>query len=154
MKNLEEFLIHIITAGLCFFVPIQGLMLAVGAFIMFDTVTGIWKSFRKGGLKSVTSRKLGQIVPKMILYQLAVITFFVVDDAIVNGIVKNWFSVDYLLTKLTALVLVSIEAKSIDENWKAIHKVGLFSSLKNLLFNIRDLKKTADEIVKPNKENE
>lgn len=147
MKTLEDILIHITTAVLCFFIPIQGLMLAVGSFILFDTITGIWRSFRVGGLDSITSKKLGQIVPKMILYQLAIITFFIVDDTIVNEIVKNWFSVDHLLTKITALVLVSIEAKSIDENWKDIHKVGLFTSLKRLLFNIRDIKKSTEEIL-------
>jgi len=151
MKTLEEFLMHVLTAIICFLVPIHGLMLAVGSFIVFDTITGIWKSFRKGGASSITSGKLGQIVPKMILYQLAVITFFMVDKAIVNDIIKNWFSIDFLLTKLTALVLISIEAKSIDENWKDIHKVGLFSSLKKLLFNVREIKKSADEIINDKK---
>jgi hypothetical protein len=82
----------------------------------------------------------------MFLYQLTVILFFLIDWFILNSIVKTIFSVDLLLTKIMALVLVSVEVVSINENYKAVRGVDLWASLKNLISRAKEIKKDSDEI--------
>jgi hypothetical protein len=124
--------------------PVYGMLLAVGCAILFDTITGVWKSRKQG--KPITSRGLSQIISKMFLYQLTVILFFLIDWFILNSIVKTIFSVDLLLTKIMALVLVSVEVVSINENYKAVRGVDLWASLKNLISRAKEIKKDSDEI--------
>lgn len=124
--------------------PVYGMLLAVGCAILLDTITGVWKSRKQG--KPITSRGLSQIISKMFLYQLTVILFFLIDWFILNSIVKTIFSVDLLLTKIMALVLVSVEVVSINENYKAVRGVDLWASLKNLISRAKEIKKDSDEI--------
>lgn len=131
-----------------FFAPITGLILAVGSFIMFDTITGVWKTIKNHGVKGLRSKRLAHIIPKMIIYNLAVLTFFTLDKHITNAVIMNLFSIEFLLTKIVAIVLISIETKSIDENWQEIYGVGLFKSLKKLLVNLREVKSDTDKILK------
>jgi hypothetical protein len=127
-----------------FFMPITGMVLAVGFAIFLDTITGIWKS-RKNGVP-IRSRRLSAVISKMFLYQLTIILFFLIDWFILNGILKAIFNQDLLLTKVLSLVLISIEVVSINENYKAVRGIDLWASLKKLLSRAKELKEDADEI--------
>lgn len=129
---------------LAFFMPITGMVLAVGFAIFLDTITGIWKS-RKNGVP-IRSRKLSAIISKMFLYQLTIILFFLIDWFILNDILKSIFTTELLLTKVLSLVLISIEVVSINENYKAVRGVDLWASLKKLLSRAKELKNDSDEI--------
>lgn len=127
-----------------FFMPITGMLLAVGFAIFLDTITGIWKS-RKNGVP-IRSRRLSAVISKMFLYQLTIILFFLIDWFILNGILKAIFNQELLLTKILSLVLISIEVVSINENYKAVRGVDLWVSLKKLLSRAKELKNDSDEI--------
>ena len=114
-----------------FFLPISGILILIAFAILFDTLTGIWKSVHLK--EKVTSRGLSQIISKILLYETTVLLFFLIDKFLVSDIVAQFFSVEYLVTKVLALVLVSIEVVSINENYKAIYGKDLYASLK-LLF--------------------
>lgn len=129
---------------LTFFMPITGMVLAVGFSIFLDTITGIWKS-RKNGVP-ISSRKLSAVISKMFLYQLTIILFFLIDWFILNDILKSIFTTELLLTKVLSLVLISIEIVSINENYKAVRGIDLWLSLKKLLSRAKELKDDADEI--------
>lgn len=129
---------------LTFFMPITGMILAVGFAIFLDTITGIWKS-RKNGVP-IRSRRLSAVISKMFLYQLTIILFFLIDWFILNGILKAIFNQELLLTKILSLVLISIEVVSINENYKAVRGIDLWDSLKKLLTRAKELKEDADEI--------
>jgi hypothetical protein len=45
--------------------------------------------------------------------------FFLIDKFILNEIILTFFSVEFMLTKVVALVLASIEVMSINENIQA-----------------------------------
>jgi hypothetical protein len=124
--------------------PIKGILLTIGLAIFADTVVGIWKS-KKLNIK-ITSRKLSQIVSKMLLYEATVILFFMIDSFILDGIMQKLFSVPFLLTKMVALTLISIEVFSIDENIKAVKKTGLFDAFKNLVARSKNVKDDIDKI--------
>jgi hypothetical protein len=127
-----------------FLMPISGLLFLVGFVIVLDTITGVWKSV-KNKVK-ITSRGLSAIISKMLLYEVTVILFYMIDKFILNNIILQFFSVDLLLTKVLALILVSIEVMSINENYKAVKGLDLWQAMKNLFSRAKEIKKDLDEI--------
>ena len=127
-----------------FFLPISGILFLIGFAIFIDTLTGIWKSKK---LKiPITSRKLSAIISKLFLYELAVIGFYLIDYWILNDIIMTFFSVKLMLTKILALTLVSIETMSINENYKAIHGISVWDSMKSLFARAKEIKQDLNEI--------
>jgi hypothetical protein len=124
--------------------PISGLLFLVGFVIILDTVTGVWKSVKNK--VPITSRGLSSIISKMLLYEITVILFYMIDYFILNNIVLTFFSVPLLLTKVLSLILVSIEVMSINENYKAVKGLDLWQAMKNLFARAKDIKKEVDEI--------
>jgi hypothetical protein len=121
-----------------FFLPISGILFLVGFAIFVDTLTGLWKAKK---LKiPITSRKLSAIVSKMFLYELAVIGFYLIDFWILNDIIMKFFSVPLMLTKILALVLISIETMSINENYIAIRGISIWESMKLLFARAKEIK--------------
>ena len=127
-----------------FLMPISGLLFLVGFVIVLDTITGVWKSM-KNKVK-ITSRGLSAIISKMLLYEVTVIMFYMIDQFILNNIILQFFSVELLLTKILALILVSIEVMSINENYKAVKGLDLWQAMKNLFSRAKEIKKEVDEI--------
>lgn len=127
-----------------FFMPITGLMFLIGFAIFVDTITGVWKA--KKLKQPITSRRLSAVISKMLLYEITVILFYLIDYFILNDIILTFFSVPLMLTKMLALVLVSIEVVSINENYKAVKGIDLWVSAKNLITRAKELKKDADQI--------
>ena len=143
-KYLNAFVISVIT----FFSPIAGLLLAVGAMIALDTILGVTKAIKLEGWESVTSRRASVIISKFLLYQLTVITFFIIDYNLINEFTKAHYQNDYLLTKFITLSLCFVEAKSIDENIKAIFGFSIWTNLKEVLTRTQELKKTTKNLKK------
>jgi hypothetical protein len=127
-----------------FFLPITGILFLIGFAILVDTITGIWKS-KKLGIP-ITSRKLSAIISKLMLYEVAVILFYLIDRFILNDIILTFFSVPLMLTKILSLVLVSIEVISISENYKAVKGIDLWQAMKLLFARARDIKQDIDTI--------
>ena len=127
-----------------FLMPISGLLFLVGFVIVLDTITGVWKSYKHK--VKITSRGLSAIISKMLLYEVTVIMFYMIDKFILNSIILQFFSVELLLTKVLALILVSIEVISINENIKAVKGLDVWSSFKQLLQRSKEIKKDIDEI--------
>ena len=65
--------------------------------------------------------------------------FFAMDKFLLNDIVISFFSIELLTTKILALVLVSIEVISINENYKAVKGIDLWASLKNLFARAKEV---------------
>lgn len=127
-----------------FFLPISGILFLIGFAIVLDTITGIWKSKK---LKiPITSRKLSTIISKMMLYEIAVIGFYLIDFWILNDIIMKFFSVPLMLTKILSLVLCSIECISINENIKAVKGVDIWSAFKQLLQRSKEIKNDIDGV--------
>ena len=112
--------------------------------ILADTATGIWKA--KHLKQEITSRKLSAIISKILLYELCVILFFLIDYFILNDIVLTVFSVPLMLTKVLALILASIEIQSISENWRIVKGVNLWQSAKLLFTRAIDIKNDINKL--------
>ena len=120
-----------------FFLPISGILILIGVSVIVDTITGVWKSKKLG--TPITSRKLSAVISKILLYEVTVMLFYLIDYFIINDIVLTFFSVELLITKILALVLVSIEVISLNENIKAVKGIDLWTSLKNLFSRAKEV---------------
>jgi len=129
--SIQSKILTLISICLAFFLPISGILLMIGVLIVIDTVAGIWKAKKVG--EKITSRRLSAIISKLALYEVTVIMFFLIDVFILNDIILTFFSVPFMLTKVVSLVLASIEVMSINESWKRVKNIDLWTSLKNLL---------------------
>jgi len=87
--------------------------------LVIDLITGIWKSLKRH--HPITSKKLGDTIKKIILYNIAIITAFLVQHLIAMEAVKlMWF----------LAVLISVkEFKSIIENIEVITNTKLWDFL-------------------------
>lgn len=135
MKTLQ----YLAGTLLTFLVPLQGLLIAVGVAIALDTVTGIYKAVKAGGWMAVKSRKLSDVAAKVLLYNTAVLSVYIMDHFLLSAFMKHWFSADYLFTKLIALVLVVVELTSIKENFEAVFKKDLWKLLKSIISRTREI---------------
>lgn len=132
-----------------FFLPISGILILIGVSVIVDTITGVWKSKKLG--TPITSRKLSAVISKILLYEVTVMLFYLIDYYIINDIVLTFFSVELLITKILALVLVSIEVISLNENIKAVKGIDIWDSLKNLFARAKEVTQDFKDINAKNK---
>ena len=144
LTSIKQSMFQLLAVIGAFFLPISGILFLIGFAIVIDTLTGIWKS-RKLNIP-ITSRKLSAIISKLILYEVAVIGFYLIDYFILNDIVMKFFSVPLMLTKILSLVLVSLETLSISENYKAVKGIDIWSAFKNLLQRSKEIKNDIDGV--------
>ena len=123
-----------------FFAPVGGLLIVVGLATILDTVFGIAKAKKEN--KPVTSRhfRMG-FVPKTVGYLGVVILVFLLDQLIINELVKSILDFEFLATKLVSLVLIMNEVKSMDESWVIIKGYSFIDKFKDSVIQIKDIKK-------------
>jgi hypothetical protein len=144
LSSIQKYIIQLLSVVSAFFLPISGILFLIGFAILVDTITGIWKA-KKLKIK-ITSRGLSAIVSKLFLYEVAVILTYLIDKFILNDIILQFFSVPLMLTKILSLVLVSIEAISISENYKAVKGIDIWSALRNLFARAKLIKGDIDGV--------
>ena len=146
LTKLQTHSIKLMSLIFSFLLPIYDIILLVGFAVFLDTITGVWKAIKTK--QKVTSRALSSIISKTLLYEATLILFYLMDVAILNDIVKSIFSVDLLTTKVLALTLLSVEIISINENYKKVMNVDLWSSLKNLFTRAKEIKSNIKDVKK------
>ena len=144
--SIQKEILTLTSIIFAFFLPISGILIMIGVLIAIDTFTGIWKA--KKLKEKITSRKLSGIISKLALYEITVIMFFLIDNFILNDIILTFFSVPFMLTKVTALVLASIEVLSINENYKVVKGIDLWQSMKLLFSRAKEINDDIKKIKK------
>jgi hypothetical protein len=142
MKYLNYFLASLVLL----FVPIYGLLAAVGSAIILDTFTGVYKSIKLYGLKSIRSRILSNVISKMALYEICILLLFVIDKYVLNEFIKQAFGFDFMFTKICAILLIFVELVSIKENIEATFKIDLWKLLKKTFNRAKEIKNNVNEI--------
>ena len=143
---MKTFSLQLLTALLLFFAPIQQLVMVVGLAILCDTFTGIYKSVKLYGWKSIRSRKLSNIISKMVLYEVAIIVLYPIDKFLLNELLLNIVSVQYFSTKVACVLLVLVELTSIKENIEEALKIDIWKTLKNFIKRAKEVSNNYDEI--------
>tara|TARA_R100000329_G_scaffold80539_2_gene68881 strand:+ start:2354 stop:2788 length:435 start_codon:yes stop_codon:yes gene_type:complete len=125
---------------LVFFAPIKPIIMLIGISTILDTVAGIWRA--KKLKENVSSRKARKgLVPKLVSYIVAILLVYATDFFIINEMVSNFISIEYLATKLIALALISVEVKSIDESFKAVKGCSFLQKITDIILKARDIRK-------------
>lgn len=146
LTKLQTHSIKLMSILFSFLLPIYDIILLVGFAVFLDTITGVWSAIKTK--QKITSRALSSIISKTLLYEATLILFYLMDVAILNDIVKSIFSVELLTTKVLALTLLSVEIISINENYKKVMNVDLWSSLKNLFTRAKEIKSDIKDVKK------
>jgi hypothetical protein len=137
---------QILTSVVMFFAPIKLILLLVGLAILLDTIVGIIKA--KKLKQPITSKKLSNVIYKMLIYQGAILTFYAVDVLLLGEFIKLAISVPYALTKVVALMITSIELYSIDESLRLFNNdKGFVYYFKRLIGLVKTVKHDVDEII-------
>ncbi len=141
-----KYLNYIFASLILLFVPIYGLLVAVGSAIILDTFTGVFKTIKLNGIKSIRSRTLSNVISKMALYEICIIFLFVIDKFVLNEFIKHAFGFDFMFTKICAILLIFVELVSIKENIEATFKVDIWKMLKEAFNRAKELKSDLNEI--------
>ena len=105
------------------FLPIKELMITIGFLVGADMIVGIWKALKIG--QRIRSRRMSDSVTKMLLYQLAIVSGFLIETYIIEQLIP--------ITKLIATVIAIIEFKSIVESIEAVTGKDLWGKIKTLI---------------------
>lgn len=142
MKHLN----YILSSFVLLFVPVYGILTAVAAAIILDTFTGIFKSVKLDGWKSIRSKRLSHIVSKMLLYEICVLLLFVIDKFILNEFIIKWLSIEFMFTKICAILLIFIELVSIKENIEEAYNIKIWEILKKAFLRAKEVKDNIDDL--------
>jgi peptidoglycan biosynthesis protein MviN/MurJ (putative lipid II flippase) len=130
----------ILNVLLAFFAPISGIVLLVALSTIIDTVFGLWKAYNLK--ENITSRKARfGLVPKIISYCAAICLIYACDFYMINDLTKMVVSAEFLTTKLLALVLISIEVKSIDESFQSVKGWSFIDKITDMVIKAKNIKK-------------
>tara|TARA_R110001606_G_scaffold56821_2_gene137672 strand:+ start:7378 stop:7776 length:399 start_codon:yes stop_codon:yes gene_type:complete len=123
---------YLLTGLSAFFLPISWALISVIVIVGIDTVTGVMAA-GKNDVKNIESRKMGRVVSKIIYYFSAIIICNIaalhIDDQIP-------------FVKLSLVAIMTIEVKSIDENFR---KTFGFSFVDKLLKGFKKLNRKDSE---------
>lgn len=144
--KMKDIFINLFKGLLLFFVPIKGLVLAVGVAIFLDTFTGIFKSVKLNGWKSIRSRKLSNIISKMLLYEASILCLYVIDYFLLNELLLEIVNINFLATKIASVALILVELTSIKENIEEALKIDIWKTLKNFIRRAKEVTDDYNEI--------
>lgn len=116
---MKQWLAQILLATLAVLAPIKALLISVGFLIMADLVTGIWAAVKQK--KPITSAAMRRTISKVVIYNLAVISGFLVESYMLEQLLP--------VSKIVASVIGLVELKSILENANKILGHDLFKSV-------------------------
>lgn len=142
-----KYLNYLISSILIMFVPIHGILIAVGSSIVLDTFTGVFKSIKINGWSSIKSRKLSQVISKMLLYEVCILFLYMIDKFVLNEFIFKWLSVDYMFTKVCAILLIFVELTSIKENIQEAYNIKIWDMLKGAFLRAKEVKENIQDII-------
>lgn len=82
----------------------------------------------------------------MLLYEVCVLFLFLMDKYLLNEFIVRSFGIDFMFTKICAIVLIFIELVSIKENIEDAFKIEIWAMIKKLLNRAKEFKSDIDEI--------
>lgn len=116
---MKQYLLHLFVALTAVFTPVTPLLLTIGALIIIDFIVGVFRAFKMK--EPITSRKMGNTISKMLLYQLTILSLFLFETYILQGLLP--------VTKIGAGMISVTELKSIDESVEKMTGIGIWKKL-------------------------
>jgi hypothetical protein len=119
MKTFLSRLDFIFTAILGVLTPVAPIIYTLTFIIICDFIFGIYRAYKCK--EEITSRKMAQTLPKLLLYNVIIIALFLVDKYVMNTGIG--------LEKVAATLMILIEMKSVDESFKIIFGYSLWNKV-------------------------
>lgn len=116
--NFKEYALTGLGMVWAFLAPVQILMIATGALVLFDMITGIAKALK--GKQKVSSNRMRHTITKGLAYQVAILTGFLLDTVM---------GLDMVASRVIAGVVCVVEAKSVLENVETITGTSIWKAL-------------------------
>jgi len=107
---MKSFLSNLFVSAMAALAPIKPVMITVGILIISDLITGIWAARKRG--EQITSAALGRTVSKMVVYQTAVVTGFLLQKYLLADAMP--------IVNIVGGIIGMVEFKSFIENANAI----------------------------------
>lgn len=97
----------------------------------------------------ITSRKFGMIIIKLILYGIGILTGFALDYFLIDVLANIPGAIEWLITKIITIVIVSIETLSIDESIRYMNNdKGIAYYINKILNSAIQFKNKIAELIK------
>lgn len=127
---MKEWLTKIAVAAIAALAPIHAVMISVGFLIVADLLTGMVAAHKRG--EKISSAAMRRTISKILVYQLAVISGFLLEHYLMGDIMP--------VAKLVGGVIGMVEFKSILENSNTIVGTDIFKSILQKLGSENDKK--------------
>lgn len=127
---MKEWLLKTLLATLAILAPIKAVMITVGVLVFIDLATGIWAAKKRG--ESITSAALRRTVSKLTIYQICIISGFLLQHYLISDVVQ--------IVNLLGGVIGMVELKSVLENSNGILGYDLFQEIIKKLGSDNDKK--------------
>lgn len=131
-------LLLLATSFLAVLSPVKPMIYVALLAIVLDTAFGVWRSVKKGGWKSIRSRRLSHVVSKSLLYCGAILFIFLVEKYIAADLLAHFIAVDLVMTKIVAFFCVAVEVKSINESYESVTGKNILKSLRSFVTRAKE----------------
>lgn len=135
-NNLHNLFVAIVAV----IAPVKTLLLSIGFLIVMDFIFGLYRAYKKG--EKITSRKMGNTISKMLLYNLVIFSVYILDKYILGTGLG--------LEKIAASLIGIVEIKSLDESFQTLFGWSIWEKVKKALQRgSSTTKDLIDDIEKP-----
>lgn len=114
-----NFLKYVAASLIAILAPAKALLISVGFLVIADLATGIWAAYKRK--EKISSAAMRRTITKAVVYQVAVISAFLVETYMLENI--------FPVSKVVASVIGLVELTSILENANKILGQDLFKTV-------------------------
>lgn len=119
MFNIKQHAFEYLVFLIALFAPIYPAVATIGVLLVFDLIAGVWAARRTG--EKITSRKLSMTASKLLLYNMLIISAFLLEKYVLE-----WVP----FVKIATGFLAIVEFKSLSENIGKITGVNVWTAVK------------------------
>lgn len=150
---MKQTIINSIFVFLAIMSPVWLAILIVILVVLLDTFTAMLSKHiiakRNDEPSPITSKKFGMIIIKLILYGIGILTGFALDFFLIDVLANIPGSIEWIITKIITIVIVSVETMSIDESIRAMNNDrGIAYYINKILKIAVDFKTKIAELIK------
>jgi len=127
---MKTYLYNTLIVSLTVLAPIKPVLITVGILIVGDMITGMWAAKRRN--EKISSAAMRRTVSKMVIYQFAVISGFLLEKYLLSDTIP--------VSKLVAGAIGMVEFKSVLENSSSILGQDVFKMVIQKLGSKNDKK--------------
>lgn len=120
---MKQFLTGLLASIAAVLAPIKGIIITVGILIFADMISGVTAAKKRG--EKISSARLRDSITKCLIYQVAIITGFLVQQYLLQDFIP--------IVKIVASLIGMVELKSLYENLDSIHGGDLFDRILDTL---------------------